>query len=436
MNGAVLVDVNGDGKLDLLAASGPANSIDCYLGVGNGAFTYFGSTGVGSNSVNIAAGDWNKDGKIDIAVVNFSAGTVSVLLNNGPGTFSLNQTVTVGTNPVSIIASDLNNDGSLDLAVANQASNSVSILLNNKSGIFNVTNTLSGMSFTDIAEGSQYLCASDFDGDGSVDLAVISVGGNAVRILKGNGNGGFILANSVNVGTSPHGVFFADFNLDGKTDMLASNYGGANTSVMLNQTPTSMVSSVGIDLPNIFSVSNSPVTGSGTIAVSLTSQSPNTLFAGPDGINGLPTFRKLTTSDIPILSDQINQCNIFKSEGNQPANCASVSHLANTDTVSRQKLECGTAVCSPGLYVITYYLRTTKAADSGTLKFDCEWEDGVQESQSSSPLALTSSDSGSYISGQCILRSDGNTDISYSTSVENVSGNFAYDTFISVQRIQ
>ncbi len=61
------------------------------------------------------------------------------------------------------------------------------------------------------------------------------------------------------------------------------------------------VSSVGLSLPGIFTVTNSPVTTSGTLTGTLASQSANTIFAAPDGTAGTPTFRGLVAADIPSL---------------------------------------------------------------------------------------------------------------------------------------
>lgn len=64
---------------------------------------------------------------------------------------------------------------------------------------------------------------------------------------------------------------------------------------------TSAVSSVGLALPNIFSVTNSPVTTSGTLTGSFVSQTANHVFAAPNGSSGTPTFRTLAAADIPSL---------------------------------------------------------------------------------------------------------------------------------------
>lgn len=58
------------------------------------------------------------------------------------------------------------------------------------------------------------------------------------------------------------------------------------------------VTSVGLSLPSIFSVSGSPVTNSGTLTGSLASQSANTFFASPNGSAGAPTFRAIVAADL------------------------------------------------------------------------------------------------------------------------------------------
>lgn len=60
------------------------------------------------------------------------------------------------------------------------------------------------------------------------------------------------------------------------------------------------VTSVGLTVPAIFSVSGSPVTSSGTLAVTLAAQTANLVWAGPaSGGAATPTFRALVAADIP-----------------------------------------------------------------------------------------------------------------------------------------
>lgn len=63
------------------------------------------------------------------------------------------------------------------------------------------------------------------------------------------------------------------------------------------------VTSVGLSLPAIFSVSGSPVTTSGTLSASLANQSANRVFAGPtSGGAATPAFRALVADDIPSIT--------------------------------------------------------------------------------------------------------------------------------------
>jgi hypothetical protein len=84
----------------------------------------------------------------------------------------------------------------------------------------------------------------------------------------------------------------------------------ANQSIRINSagtaweaytptTGTGSVSSVGLSLPAIFTVTNSPVTSSGTLTGTLASQAANLVFASPDAASGVPSFRSLTATDLP-----------------------------------------------------------------------------------------------------------------------------------------
>jgi hypothetical protein len=67
------------------------------------------------------------------------------------------------------------------------------------------------------------------------------------------------------------------------------------------------VTSVGLTMPAIFSVTGSPITTSGTFATTLASQATGTVLAAPVAANGVPSFRALAASDIPTLG--INKLN-------------------------------------------------------------------------------------------------------------------------------
>jgi hypothetical protein len=65
---------------------------------------------------------------------------------------------------------------------------------------------------------------------------------------------------------------------------------------------TGTVTSVGLSLPAIFTVSGSPVTTTGTLTAVLASQTANYFFAAPNGSAGAPTFRAIVAADVPTLN--------------------------------------------------------------------------------------------------------------------------------------
>jgi hypothetical protein len=62
------------------------------------------------------------------------------------------------------------------------------------------------------------------------------------------------------------------------------------------------ISSIGLSLPGEFSVSGSPLSANGTITGSWVSQAANKVFAAPSGGSGTPGFRLLVASDVPALA--------------------------------------------------------------------------------------------------------------------------------------
>ena len=77
---------------------------------------------------------------------------------------------------------------------------------------------------------------------------------------------------------------------------------GAGTLTIASSNPGGTVTSVGLSLPSDFSVTGSPVTGSGTLTAAWASQSANLVFASPNGSSGVPTFRAIVAADVPTLN--------------------------------------------------------------------------------------------------------------------------------------
>ncbi|PFB06901.1 Na-Ca exchanger/integrin-beta4 [Bacillus anthracis] len=222
-------DFNGDGNLDLAVANDRFISI--LLGVGNGTFLPAMNINIGDSPlIGILAADFNGDGILDLAVTNDEPGNViSILLGNGDGTFQSPTNYATGTRPGQFVAADFNGDGILDLAVTNDISGNVSIFLGNGDGTFQPS------TFYPAGDAPIGITTGDFNGDGKLDLAVtdVGVGANNVSVLLGNGDGTFQPPSSLPVGQSPVGIASADFNGDGKLDLVVANENSQDISVLL-----------------------------------------------------------------------------------------------------------------------------------------------------------------------------------------------------------
>ena len=251
-----LADVNGDGKLDIIAASWAGYGVAVFLGNGDGTFgpeVDYALDGGYANS--IATGDFNGDGKVDIVTSDPFGNSISVLLGNGDGTFQSEHAFATDSSPVSVTVADLNNDGRLDIAVSN-STGTVSVFLGNGDGTFQVLPLIS-VSSSGQDEGPRAIAAGDLNGDGNVDLAVSIWDSSSIAILPGNGDGTFQPAKLIYTpNMSPTGVVIADINRDGKLDMVESSYNFNLATVLIN---------TGGDT---FNVATYPVDdGSGSVAV-------------------------------------------------------------------------------------------------------------------------------------------------------------------------
>jgi hypothetical protein len=120
------------------------------------------------------------------------------------------------------------------------------------------------------------------------------------------GTGGSLTMNGATSGSAIIGVKAAagstTFNLpvgNGTNGFVLATDGSGNTS-WANPASGGTVTSVGLSLPGIFTVTGSPVTITGTLTGTLATQSANLVWAGPNtGAASAPTFRSLVGADLP-----------------------------------------------------------------------------------------------------------------------------------------
>ncbi len=254
--GALSIDLDGDGKVDLITA-------------GNAGITFWMNKGgrferrpldikipVGAVPMAVTAGDFDRDGKVDLYISMFVAPTLfrspvfndpahakpNLLLRNDGGLkfTDVTDNATAGLqNTFTASFVDLDRDGWLDLVLA-QNTGEIEILRNLGNGKFARIDFRSGYGFW------MGLAFGDIDQDGDLDIFLSNIGNSIPdSILKGDrrddqrlakewlllrNDGGFRFTDiTVDAGLSGFGFawggVFEDINFDGALDLLvAQNY--------------------------------------------------------------------------------------------------------------------------------------------------------------------------------------------------------------------
>jgi hypothetical protein len=189
-----------------------------------------------SASTSAISADVNKDGKPDVVAVNSASNSVSVMLNTGNATFAAKVDYSTGTGPQAVAYGDFNADNKTDLAVTNYSAGTgttVTVLLGDGTGVF------SGAAGSPLTAGTGVygIAVADLNKDGKSDIVATNYGtanGTTVSVFISTGGGTFANQVTYTVGTAPRGVIATDLTGDGYPEIVTANYNGNNVSVLTN----------------------------------------------------------------------------------------------------------------------------------------------------------------------------------------------------------
>ena len=350
--GVKMADLDGDGRLDVIVTcngSGHLSILRNYSTPGNINLTfkndYIAFHSVNSNHLQgpyeSAIADFDGDGLLDIAVCSiddtgYSENQVEIFRNllsapiiGGaafPSTmFANNASVDfpVGLLPLSLVATDFDGDGKIDIATSLYGADTICVLKNlSVPGTFIFQNRVSFSCGSSNGGGFLETVGGDFDGDGKQDIAVVNGLDNTLTVFRNTATTGIINGASFAApvifplpGLRPTGMSLGDFNGDGKLDIAISNNVSSDLTVLKN---TSVGSSINFLTNFNYATSGSPV---GVVVGDVDGDTKPDIVVTSNAANFVSVFEQVQTPDTTTIRGTDSVC-VLASVTLKDAHCA------------------------------------------------------------------------------------------------------------------
>ncbi len=216
----VLERIDADARPDVAVLDTALQTITVFLNDGAGGLLPGIVYDVGPDAEDFALADFNHDGWNDLVVATDMTKVV-VLVGSADGTFQPTFHMSRFEGRLfNIAVGDFNNDSHLDVFVS-AGTSLASLLLGNGDATFSASL---------VDHRSNFVGAADFNTDGATDLFLFGHG--PLRIVLGDGQGGFASGDQYEFGGMRSKAATGDFDDDGRPDVVIAN--GTSVSLLLN----------------------------------------------------------------------------------------------------------------------------------------------------------------------------------------------------------
>jgi cysteine-rich repeat protein len=221
--GAGLMDMDGDGDLDVVTSNTLSSDVTVLRNDGTGELAapmvFESNSGYdGLDPRALALGDVNDDGVPDAVVANQDTPNITVVAGLGEGQLAPSQTtdLSIGTSPRGIALGDVTGDGLLDWVATRQIADQIGRATQGPSGQFFLTNYF-------VTDGPEGIAVGDIDGDLDLDLVLASYNASAITRMINNGMGSFGSLTSYFGASQPYEVELYDVTGDGVLDAVSAS---------------------------------------------------------------------------------------------------------------------------------------------------------------------------------------------------------------------
>ncbi|MEZ5471434.1 MAG: VCBS repeat-containing protein [Marinicella sp.] len=221
------VDINQDGRMDVVSASIEDGHLRAYINKGNYQFEQQYISKDVPGIYRVTATDIDGDGLTDFVLPSIETHEIIALINNS-GKY-VKQIIASGiVLPTDAQTGDFNNDGLMDIVSISYENHELLLHEQEPGGTFQTQ----VMSFS--AENPRKIQVGDFNDDGLTDILLASSGDNSIRLYINLGSASFTEKTISNQMTGARYVAECDYNHDNLMDFVASATGDDAVYIFTN----------------------------------------------------------------------------------------------------------------------------------------------------------------------------------------------------------